>query len=795
MDNLTVFKNTLGTSALLPLVPLKGIVTFPNAYIHIDVFEKKTMRAITAAAKKDKFVFLVSQRNFAASDISSDDIFSVGTIAHIKQVLNAPGDDPRVTLETIARAKVDGAVVNSDAYDSVWVELIEESTLGYSESLENRAMINLAQDSFADMAENYDRMPPETEAAVSTINDGGELADYIAQNIPFRPEDKQMLLETIDPHERLLQLISLMQDQADILSAEKRINEQVSSRLKKNQKDFYLREQIRAIQEELGESPDGPYEDEDELYNDKIAALAAPEEVKEKLFKDVSRLLKMPIGSQDAAVLRTYLDTCIDLPWGKYTIDTLSLDEAQKILDSDHYGLEKVKERILELLAVRNLTAREEAEKDGIKAQILCLVGPPGTGKTSVAQSVAKAMGREFVRVSLGGVHDEAEIRGHRRTYIGSMPGKIISAIIDAKVCNPVILLDEIDKLAQDYKGDPSSALLEVLDPEQNKSFRDNFIDIPFDLSKVFFITTANTDDSIPRPLLDRMDVIELSSYTAEEKFHIAKKYLVPKQLKANGMTSKMIKFRDDTLKALITYYTKEAGVRNLERTIASVCRKVARQWLSVPEEERTTITVKASDLQKYLGPKKFKDEPLSKEPTVGVVTGLAYTTVGGETMPIEVCAMDGSGKIELTGSLGDVMKESAKAAVSFIRSKADEYGIDREFYKKKDIHIHVPEGAVPKDGPSAGITMATALISELSGKPVRNDVAMTGEITLRGKVLPIGGLREKTMAAYKAGIKTVIIPQDNVPDLYEVEQVVKDNVRFVPAKTLDDVISVALAR
>ena len=504
--------------------------------------------------------------------------------------------------------------------------------------------------------------------------------------------------------------------------------------------------------------------------------------------------MKMPSASQEAAVIRLYLDECIELPWGKFTQDTLSVSRAEKILNDDHYGLTKVKERILEVLAVRQMTAGLPRQ-EGTRAQILCLVGPPGTGKTSIAMSVAKALNRNFARISLGGIHDEAEIRGHRKTYIGSMPGRIINAIKEAKSCNPVILLDEIDKLGSDYKGDPSAALLEVLDPEQNKSFRDNFIDMPFDLSSVFFITTANVSDTIPAPLLDRMDIIELSSYTAEEKFHIAKRHLLPKTLKKHGFTPKMLKITDKAIRDMIDFYTREAGVRNLEREIASVCRKAAKEWLSMPDDSREQISVTQKNLEKYLGPKKFKPDAPAKQPQIGVVTGLAYTTVGGETMPVEVNAMEGSGKIELTGLLGDVMKESAHAAVSFIRSKATEYGIAEDFYKTKDIHIHVPEGAVPKDGPSAGVTLATALISELSQKPVKNDVAMTGEITLRGRVLPIGGLKEKSMAAYKAGMKTVIIPKDNLPDLYEVDAVVKENIDFKPVETVDEVIKIAFAQ
>lgn len=792
------FKRNFGEdAAVLPVIVLKGIVAFPGAYVHLELPEKKSVKAATKAAKEDKFVFLVAQKNLTDEDkITESDLYTVGTIAYVKQVTCAPGEVTRAAFETVCRGTVCGEVIKTDHFDAVTVQPVEDGDFPPEKSLDGLALVDLAQKSFSEMADNFERMPEETRIAVSLISDGNELVDYIAQNIPFRVEDKQELLEIFPLHERLMRLISLMREQTEILSAEKRISAEVNSRLRKNQKDFYLREQLRAIQEELGEAAEVPFDDEDELYNDKIASCGAPEKVKEKLFKDVSRLMKMPYGSQDASVLRAYLDTCLDIPWGIYTEDTLDLEKAAKVLNDEHYGLEKVKERILEILAVRKLRADNGVpDEDVNKAQILCLAGPPGTGKTSIAMSVANAMNRKFVRVSLGGVHDEAEIRGHRRTYIGSMPGKIISSIIDVEVCNPVVLLDEVDKLSQDYKGDPASALLEVLDPEQNKSFRDNFIDVPFDLSKVLFITTANNPDTIPAPLLNRMDLIELTSYTPEEKFHIAKNFLVPKQIKANGLDQKKIKFRDDALREMIDHYTMEAGVRGLERTVASVCRKVAKKWLSVPDGERKAINVKASDIEGYIGPRKCRRTVLMDKPTVGTVNGLAYTTAGGEMMSIEVRAMEGTGKIELTGSLGNVMKESAKIAVSYIRTKVNDYGIDHLFYKKKDIHIHAPEGAIPKDGPSAGITMTTALISELTGKPVRNDVAMTGEFTLSGKVLPIGGLKEKTMAAFKAGIKTVIIPESNMPDLYDVAQVVKDNVTFVGAKTIEDVLAVALAQ
>ncbi|MBO4392408.1 MAG: endopeptidase La [Clostridia bacterium] len=794
MDNYDKLKEMFGETAFLPIVPMRGIVAFPKTMLHLEIGRKKTASGLNIAMKSNRFVFLTLQKDFTAQDVDDTNICAVGTIAKVKQILKLHGDTTRAAFEVICRAELAGSV-RDIGYESADVTILPEKELFADDSTEADALIRKTRDTFDDMLAVMEKISPDVPANVMMKNEAGELADYIAQNIRISFEDKQRLLEQLDPAERLYDIITVMKRETEMILLEKKIDTKVGMRLNKNQHDFVIREQIRALQEELGEQggADGVYDDEDNEYYDKIDALTLPEENREKLLKEVTRLMKMPSASQEAAVIRLYLDECIELPWGKFTQDTLSVPRAEKILNDDHYGLTKVKERILEVLAVRQMT-EGLPRQEGSRAQILCLVGPPGTGKTSIAMSVAKALNRNFARISLGGIHDEAEIRGHRKTYIGSMPGRIINAIKEAKSCNPVILLDEIDKLGSDYKGDPSAALLEVLDPEQNKSFRDNFIDMPFDLSSVFFITTANVSDTIPAPLLDRMDIIELSSYTAEEKFHIAKRHLLPKTLKKHGFTSKMLKISDKAIREMIDFYTREAGVRNLEREIASVCRKAAKEWLSMPDDSREPISVTHKNLEKYLGPRKFKPDAPAKKPQIGVVTGLAYTTVGGETMPVEVNAMEGSGKIELTGLLGDVMKESAHAAVSFIRSKASEYGIAEDFYKTKDIHIHVPEGAVPKDGPSAGVTLATALISELSQKPVRNDVAMTGEITLRGRVLPIGGLKEKSMAAYKAGMKTVIIPKDNLPDLYEVDDVVKENVDFKPVETVDEVIKIALA-
>ena len=795
MDNFTKFTELFNDNAFLPIVPMRGIVAFPKAMLHLEIGRKKTASGLSFAMKSDQFVFLTLQKDFMAQDVDTMTISMVGTIAKIKQILKLHGDITRAAFEVVCRAEITGEI-RDIGYEAADVRVIREKELFADDSAEADALIRKAQETFEEMTSVMDKLSPDVPANVMMKKEAGELADYIAQNIQFKFEDKQALLEQIDPAERLFDLITIMKKETEMILLEKKIDSKVGMRLNKNQHDFVIREQIRALQEELGDGggESGVYDNEDDEYYDKIDALKLAPENREKLMKEVSRLMKMPAASQEAAVIRLYLDECLELPWNIYTTDTLSIERAERILNEDHYGLTKVKERILEVLAVKQMTA-DKPMPEGARAQILCLVGPPGTGKTSIAMSIAKALSRKFARISLGGIHDEAEIRGHRRTYIGSMPGRIMAAVKEAKSCNPVILLDEVDKLGSDYKGDPSAALLEVLDPEQNKTFRDNFIDMPFDLSSVFFITTANISDTIPAPLLDRMDIIELSSYTAEEKFQIAKRHLLPKTLKKHGFTPKMLRISDKAIRDIIDFYTREAGVRNLERELASICRKAAKEWLTMPDDSRETVSVTQKNLEKYLGPRKFKPDQPAKEPQIGVVTGLAYTTVGGETMPVEVNVMEGNGKVELTGLLGEVMKESAHAAVSYIRSRAKDYGIPEDFYKTKDIHIHVPEGAVPKDGPSAGVTLATALISQLSGKAVRNDVAMTGEITLRGRVLPIGGLKEKSMAAYKSGMKTVIIPKDNLPDLYEVDEVVKQHVRFVPVETIDGVIENAFLK
>ena len=773
-----VFEQKIRT---LPLLPLRNLAALPKQTVHLDVARKISSSAVSAALAEDRYIFLSAQMDITEEDPRPEGIFSYGTVAKVRQVMKTQNGDLRVMLETLCRAHTIALPYKNNGYFSATVALIEDQPLPVSSSPLREALARQAQSGFGELAQYIESISQQQMMEVLTIDDLGFLADYITQNLFLKYQDKQRILEILDPEERIRVLLQILEREAEIADLENQIADRTKERIAKNQRDFYIREQIHALEEELGEF-DG--DDEIAVYNDKIAQSAAPDAIKKKLFKEVERLAKMPIGAQEAGVSRIYLDTCLDLPWGVVTEQQTDLSVAHQILEDDHYGLKKVKERILETLVVLQ-------KMPNYNGQILCLVGPPGTGKTSVAQSIARATGRNFARVSLGGVHDEAEIRGHRRTYVASMPGKIIEAVREAGSVNPVILLDEVDKIGQDYKGDPAAALLEVLDPEQNKTFKDHFLDLPFDLSNVLFILTANTSDTIPRPLLDRTEVIELSSYTQEEKIHIAKNHLIPKQMKKHGISNKEFKITDAGLNDIIRSYTREAGVRVLERTVASLCRKALKHLAEHPEE--TKVTFKPANLEVFLGPRKFRDDPISKKDLVGTVTGLAYTSVGGEVMPVEVSVMEGTGKIQLTGSLGDVMKESANAAISYIRGHAEELKINGDFYKTKDIHIHVPEGAVPKDGPSAGVTMTTALVSELTGRKVDHTVAMTGEITLRGRVLPIGGLKEKTMAAYKAGIQTVVLPEANLPDLEEIDPVVKEAIRFVPANHVDTVLKTAL--
>ncbi len=759
-------------------VAMRGLVAFPKMVFHFDVARDKTVNAIEKAYKNDEKIFLVAQHEASVENPKASDLYKVGVVAEIRQILKLPDNIIKVLVEGVYKANL---VRLTDDGETLRAEVKRVSTYSRTkiDKVEMEALIRSVKDVFERYAQFVPKMPIELISSVMTQEDPVKLFEEITFNCNISYREKQRLLEEPNILNKLSLLFKCLSSEIEIMELENVINEQARNSMDKGQKEYYLREQLKAIQEQLGED-DG---EEVFRYTNDIMALKIDDKSRDKLLKEADRLSKLPSASQEAFVIKNYLDTVLDLPWGKYTNAKISLEKAEEILENDHYGLKKVKERILEFLAVHMINPK-------IKGQIICLAGPPGIGKTSIAKSIAKAMGRNYVRVSLGGVRDEADIRGHRKTYVGAMPGRIITALQQAGSANPLILFDEIDKLCNDMKGDPSSAMLEVLDSEQNSAFRDHFLEVPFDLSKAVFITTANNVGDIPAPLLDRMELIELPSYTAEEKFHIAKEHLVPKQLKEHGLKGTQLKIQDEALNDLIAYYTKEAGVRNLERCIASLCRKSAKK---IASGEIKRITVKAKELQDWLGTRKYTSDISSKKNQVGVVNGLAWTSVGGVLMPLEVITLDGTGKIEVTGSLGDVMKESSKIAVSYVRSVADRYSIDKEFYKKNDLHIHAPEGAVPKDGPSAGVTMTTALVSALSGKKVRCDVAMTGEITLHGKVLPIGGLREKTMAAYKAGIKTVIVPAENKPDLEEIDDAVKNSVEFIFAETLTDVLDNAL--
>ncbi|MBQ2848603.1 MAG: endopeptidase La [Clostridia bacterium] len=771
---------------VMPTVALRGLVVFPDMFIHFDVGREKSINALKKAMDTDQEIFLVTQKDISVDDPGYNELYEIGVVASVKQVLKLPGKsgNVRVAVEGLYRARlVQGLEVGSGNYLKAMIFPIEEPATRKDAIDYEKALIRHTKDVFADYSDCAPQMPADLVTSVLQKTKAGELADYIAGNIMLEYEDRQSILSVINPIRRLEELCVLLANESNLLAIEADIGDKVQEAIDKNQREYYLREQMKIISSELG----GGVSQEEELdrFRETIFYMKASEEVKEKLFKECDRLEKYSPQSPEAAVSRNYIETCLSLPWDKSSPENTNIEKSRKILERDHYGLEKIKKRILEYLAVRVLAP-------DIKGQIICLVGPPGVGKTSVARSIASATGRNYVRISLGGIKDEAEIRGHRKTYIGSMPGRIINAMQQAGTSNPLILLDEVDKLSSDYKGDPTSALLEVLDPEQNSTFRDHYIELPFDLSKVLFITTANVEANIPDPLRDRMEIIELGSYTSEEKFNIAKKHLIPKQVKRHGLTSSKLRISDKALRLVIEGYTREAGVRNLEQQIASICRKAA---MSVVEGSAEKISVKPEDIENLLGTRKYKTDSIVRENEVGVVNGLAWTSVGGDMLEIETAVLNGTGKLELTGSLGDVMQESAKAAVSYIRSKSDVLPINSDFYKEKDIHIHVPEGATPKDGPSAGVTIATSLISALSGIKVRKDVAMTGEITLRGRVLPIGGLKEKSMAAYRAGIKTVVIPYDNIADLDEVDSVVKETITFKPVKTVEAVWDIALEK
>ncbi len=767
-------------SNILYTVAMRGLVAFPKMVMHFDVSRAKSISAIEHSLKEGGKLFLVTQHEAYIDNPKASDLYKVGVVAEIKQVLKLPDNIMKVLVEGVYKANLVRLIDDGEVLKAEVKRTPTYSRAKYDE-VEAEALMRSVKDVFERYASFFPKMPKELLTSIMTQDSPLKLFETVTFNCNLNYRDKQTLLEETNVINKLSVLFACLTSEVEILELENLINEQTKNSIDKGQREFYLREQLRVIQEQLGED-----EGEEAFgYINDIMELKIDEKSREKLLKEADKLTKLPPSSQEAFVIKNYLDTVLDLPWGKYTKAKLSMDKAEAVLEKDHYGLKKVKERILEFLAVHMLNPE-------IKGQIICLAGPPGIGKTSIAKSIAKAMGRKYARVSLGGVRDEADIRGHRKTYVGAMPGRVITALTQAGSANPLILFDEIDKLCSDIKGDPSSAMLEVLDAEQNYAFRDHFIEVPFDLSKAVFITTANNVSAIPAPLLDRMEVIELPSYTAEEKFHIAKEHLVPKQLKEHGLKASQLKISDDAINELIQYYTKEAGVRSLERSIASLCRKTAKK---IAADEAKRVSIKAKDINSYLGIRKYLSDLSSQKDQVGVVNGLAWTSVGGVLMPIEVLVMKGTGKIEVTGSLGDVMKESSRIAVSYVRSIADKYKIDADFYKDNDLHIHAPEGAVPKDGPSAGVTMTTALVSALSGLKVRSDVAMTGEVTLHGKVLPIGGLREKTMAAYKAGIKTVIIPVANKPDLEEVDQVVKDAIEFVYAENLTDVLDTALIK
>ena len=769
--------NSIQTKTL-PMLALRGLHVFPEMLLTFDVERQASVGALAMAAKYGQLIFLSTQKNLTADLPQEEDIYQVGTVCRIRQQLRQPRSSVcRVMVEGLYRAKYLSVNPDPKGYTAEIIPLPdkEERVSAARKEALLRNCISLFEEY---IHFNQDMITEQLLNLLANPNPS-YVSNYVAQNVHFSMEDKQRILEEAYPSRRLGLLCKLLSAELEVLSIEKELSEATQEAMNHNQREYYLREEMKIIQAELGE------DDDIESYRSRIEALPVSDEIRARLNKELGRLSKQPFGSSEAAVIRSYLDTCLDIPWGKKTQETINIQKARKILDDDHYGLEKVKERICEYLAVKQLSPE-------IKGGLLCLVGPPGTGKTSIAQSIARATNRKLVRISLGGVHDEAEIRGHRRTYIGSMPGRLISGIIQAGSCNPLMVLDEIDKLASDYRGDPSAALLEAFDGEQNYAFRDNFLEIPFDLSEVFFITTANSLDTIPRALLDRMEVIELSSYTDEEKLQIAKEHLIPKQRKKHGLRANQLRIEDAAIREMIRSYTRESGVRLLEREIAAACRKAAS---GIAEEKFRSLSLKAGQLEAVLGPAKYKPDELRLRDEVGLVRGLAYTSVGGEVLDVEVAVMEGTGRLELTGNLGDVMKESAKAALSYIRSRADMLGIDPDFHKNKDIHIHFPEGAVPKDGPSAGITMTIAMISALTGVPVRHDIAMTGEITLRGRVMAIGGLREKTMAALRAGVKTVIIPAENEADLEKIDPLVRKQLNFVPTEHVDNVLNLVLVR
>ena len=762
----------------LPVIALRGLTVFPGAVLHFDVGREKSVRALDRAMNTNQRVFLVTQNDITTDDPDFDALCPVGTVAKVKQVLRLPGESIRVLIQGETRGRVN-TVIKLNPYLCARIEHIPEQTHG-PVTARTEAEIRMAYQQFETFMELSQKMLGDDMLKLLSSHDPGVIADIMAQDATFDYRKKTQVLCQLDPNRRLHLCNVLLHKELEVLRMEAELQEKVQNSVNKGQREYYLREQLKVIHSELGDDD----EEEFDAYESRIKALKLPQESESKLLKELERLRKQPFGSSEAAVIRTYLDTVLELPWNTRTKERIDLTAARKILDEDHFGLEKVKERILEMLAVRKLAP-------DMKGQILCLVGPPGVGKTSVSMSIARCLNRKLARLSLGGVHDEAEIRGHRKTYVGAMPGRILAAVAQAKSSNPLLLLDEIDKLGSDYRGDPSAALLEVLDSEQNATFRDNYLEIPFDLSQCMFITTANTTDTIPRALLDRMEVIELSSYTDEEKLMIVKQHLLPKELARHGLKKSQVRVGDAAIREIIACYTRESGVRNLERELAGMCRKAA--MLLTAEEAPKRVTVTTANLEQFLGVRKILPDKLPEKDPVGLVNGLAWTAAGGEMLEVECNVMEGSGKLELTGNLGDVMKESVHAAVSYIRTRTREFGIADDFYKTKDIHVHFPEGAIPKDGPSAGVTVCTAIVSALTGAPVRRDIAMTGEISIRGRVLPIGGLKEKTMAALRRGIKTVIIPQDNEKDLEEIDQTVRRALQFITVEHADAVIDAAV--
>ncbi len=776
MDQYTIENKTL------PLIPLRGISIFPHMVVHFDVGREKSIAALEKAMLDDAIIILCTQKDAKIENPTKDDFYYVGTVAKVKQMLKLPGGSIRVLVEGINRGKV-REILQEEPYFVAEVEEYIYEEIDTELDMDTKAAVRLVMNDFEEYLSYSARLSSDVLATISDINDPGRLADIISSYIYLDIEDDQRILDTFDYYERLELLHIILQEEIEVLKIEDKINQRVRKQINKVQKEYYLKEQIKAIQKELGEDDDISVEVEE--YQEKINKIKMPKEVKEKALKETERLLKLSPHSPETGVIRTYLDWIVELPWDKETKDKIDIKKSRDILNEDHYGLEDVKERILEFIAIRKLT-------NNMKGPIICLVGPPGVGKTSIAKSIARSLNRKFVRMSLGGVRDEAEIRGHRRTYIGSMPGNIINSIKKAKSKNPVFLFDEIDKLSSDYRGDPASALLEVLDPEQNVNFTDHYLDVPFDLSKVLFLTTANTTSTIPEPLLDRMEVIRISGYTEEEKLQIAIKYLLPKQLKEHGLKDENFEISESAIRGIINFYTREAGVRNLERNIANICRKAAKR---IVEENLEVVRINTANLSNYLGVEKYRYDTLEDENQIGVANGLAWTAVGGETLSIEVNTMKGTGKTQLTGKLGDVMKESAMAGISYIRANSNLLGIETDFYKDMDIHIHVPEGAIPKDGPSAGITIATAVISALSNIPIRRDLAMTGEITLRGRVLPVGGIKEKVLAANRMGIKKILLPIDNKKDLEEIPDKVRKRIKFVLVKSMDEVLEHALTK